>query len=397
MEPLLGYFFEGGRLDGVRLGRWLFLLFIYATIAAASLNAFYQKWGLRDDYSNWIERRYTMTAMLDGTAYRPFVYKQLLPIAANFFDRLLPEDLKDRIISGLVHYNGKLKTKLNVDPVSQRAYVIRYHFVYYACFAFLFASLFVMRTMCRDLGFGTLESTLAPPLFVLTLPYFASYGGFYYDFPEVFFLAAAFLLAYRGQWVPLIPLAALAALNKESFLFYGVALFPVLRARLSTQKSVAVIAAMVAVAGAVHLWQRATFAGNPGAPFENWILDSYYYYTNVRNLFLFEVNYGVVTPQAYSLFMFTLIAFLVAGAWRNLPLLVKRHTLLVFAINVPLVIVFCGAGEMRNFSLCYMALMLLMAQNLSNWIASIGAGVGVRSQFAVVQGYGEDAARQRAA
>ena len=357
-----------------RVARLILVVFVFATFAAVSFNGFYQKWGLRDGDGAWDgDARYSFAAMIEGEADKPFVYRQLLPKMANGFEAALPEEAKVWMLERL---NGSgwwevhsLTEKMRIAPELHDEYLLRYYVVYYACVAFMFAALFVMREICRDLRVGEAAATIAPCLFALVFVYFMSMGGFFYDFPEVFFMALAALLAMRGRWLWLVPLTAVATYNKEVFLVFTVMLFPFLRANMPTRNAALVVAGLVGVAGVTHLLGRIEFADNPGGS-ESWLRESILFYADPRNLFAFEVNFGVVTPRGYSLFTILAVLALFVGGWRKLPQPMQQHVLLAPAINLPLVLVFCGPGEVRNFSLCFIALLALIAQNVGSWVAS---------------------------
>ena len=57
--------------------RFLLALF-YVIVAAAAFNGFYAKWRLNDGHAP-----HSLASMVDGTAYRPYVYRQLVPAVAN--------------------------------------------------------------------------------------------------------------------------------------------------------------------------------------------------------------------------------------------------------------------------------------------------------------------------
>ena len=74
-----------------------FALFFVA--AAASFNGFYDKWNLRDTLNGSTQGTYLFEPMVDGTAARPFVYRQLLPMLANWIDARIPEQTKDLLFA----------------------------------------------------------------------------------------------------------------------------------------------------------------------------------------------------------------------------------------------------------------------------------------------------------
>ena len=364
----------------LRAARVLFVLFVFGTFAAISLNGFYQKWGFRDGDGAWDgDVRYSFVSMIEGEAHKPFVYRQLLPKTANAFEAATPEPVKEWLLERMrgegwweVH---NLVEQLRLDPALHDDYLLRYEFIYYASFLFMFGALFVLREVAREMGTGEPAATIAPCLFSIVFVYAMSMGGFFYDFPEVFFLALAALLAMRGRWGWLVPVTALATFNKEVFVAFVPMLFPFLRARMTTTQTLAVTGGLIAVAAAVYLGARLEYADNPGGT-ESWLKESIKFYADVRNLIAFEVNFGMETPRAYSLPTFVLLALLVIFGWRRMPATMQQHGVLAFVLNTVLVLLFCGPGEMRNFSLCFIALFALIAQNLANWTRANTAGVG---------------------
>jgi hypothetical protein len=69
--------------------------------------------------------------------------------------------------------------------------------------------------------------------------------------------------------------------------------------------------------------------------------------------------------KAFSLPILALIAWTVWGGWRKLPVEMQRHAQIAAAINIPLFLLFCSPGEMRDFSMLYIVFLLLLAANLS--------------------------------
>src|SRR6185437_13156287 len=71
--------------------RRMLLVAVYFLAAAASFSGYFSKWHFRDDMP-----AASLPKMLDGTADRPYVYRQLLPAIANGIERALPVQLKQR-------------------------------------------------------------------------------------------------------------------------------------------------------------------------------------------------------------------------------------------------------------------------------------------------------------
>jgi hypothetical protein len=107
----------------------ILLIATYYLVAAASFNGFYDKWGFRDGLP-----RFALVDLIDGTAHRPFVYRQLVRAIANAAEAMLGAKLQETVYRALLNEDGRFKIKflprLNGDPVKVLPqYVIRYHIV----------------------------------------------------------------------------------------------------------------------------------------------------------------------------------------------------------------------------------------------------------------------------
>lgn len=332
----------------------LLLATFFWMVAAAASSGFLGKWGLRDGAP-----RFSIERLLDGSGYRPFVYRQLVPMLANTLDRAMPNTLKRDIADHLSPEQVFIKTPWLFDPDLRFRYVV----VCYASFLALFGSLFVLRRIVLDAGAGRLAALVAPASLVLALPYLQTRGGYFYDCVELFFLALAFLLAERGRGLWLILLAAPAALNKESFFFFVPTLFPLLRARLPGARAAGTIAAAMFVAGLVALAVEREFSGAPGGAAEWHLLSNLPMFLAPHFYRETELTYGLIGPSGFSLAAL-LVILIVALRATPFAAPLRRHLALAAAINVPLFVVFSIAGELRNLSLLFVGFTILLARGL---------------------------------
>lgn len=327
-------------------------LFLVSTIfyiaAAASNLGFYQKWGQHEYQSP----RYSVDKMLDGSAHRPFVYRRLVPIIAN--------TLGDQIA-------------LSTQAKLTRFYsVIDRHFKYKTVYVLSFLgtllSLFSLRAVMQTQNFSPAANILAPIVFVLILPYLQTMGGYYYDSWELFFLSFAVLLAIRSRWLALLAVAAIATLNKESFLFFIPCLWPFLRQTFSIQKTIVLSMAMLAIAGLVNLYIKHQFSGNPGGIFEFNLISNLQIYLQSDTYFKSEFTYGLMGPSGPNWITLLFIAVLIFQGWNLLSLTMRQHALICAVINLPLFIVLGGAGELRALGFLYVPFTGLMAAVFSQAI-----------------------------
>lgn len=320
--------------------------------AAAGFSGFVAKWAFHDGDST-----FGIEAILDRSAHKPFVYRQLVPMLSDAASRLTPAALKERVATKL--HPSRFFSR--VQPPSSVEAGFRYVVVYYISFAALFASLFGLRQVALDAGAGKLAATSAAIAFALAFPYVLTRGGFFYDSVELFFLAAGFLLASRGRTWALIALAGPATLNKEAFLFFVPALYPLLRGRLSARDSLVAVAGALMVAGAVNALVKAAFFDAPGGAAIFQLFDNVKVYLMPRTYFRYEYTYGLVSPKEVSILTVAVVAAVVMRGWRNCPLAIRQHALVAAAINLPLFLVFATAGELRNLSLLFVAFVVLTA------------------------------------
>ena len=351
----------------------ILLIFIAFIIAAASFGGFFLKWEFRDG------THHSAIEMLDGTAKRPFVYRQLLPTMANLVERITPE----RINQGFQNWLAAdpLKHNLihrffpNAIDSTNTAYSVRYYALYGLTFGALFLAIFALRAVCHELYPDIPAATLAAFTFALVFPVMLTEGGYFYDMPELLFMALAILLALRGQVVWLGVLTALATYNKESFLLFVITLYPFLRQRFSLRQTLAIEAVLLAIAVAINIVIKLQYADNIGAPVESQLVSHVLWLLKLSSYFAFEVNYGVPTPKGFNILHFILLGILIRQGWRYVPPAVRQHFWIAFVINLPLFLAFCYEGELRNLSMLYMTLVVLITINISRCLQRFyGAG-----------------------
>jgi hypothetical protein len=214
-----------------------FVLFFLA--AAASFSGYYDHWHFREAGASGSTERNSFNAMVDGTADRPFVYRQLLPMTANWINQRVPEQIKDRLFA-IRSGAGLLRESLFSSPVAQdRAYFFRYWIIYAGVFLFAWASVFAMYLVGRSAGYGPSTAAFSAVVMVLLIPLIMNGGGggYLYDYPELAFLALAVWMALNFDWWWIAPVAALATWNKESFVLFIPALYPLLRQHSSRNRA----------------------------------------------------------------------------------------------------------------------------------------------------------------
>jgi len=136
----------------------LALALFYALLSAVVLNSFLLKWSFRESVP-----LYGLESMINETAGRPFVYRQLLPQAIRGVDSLVSQSQADALSRALDRWDNAEKF---LSPGCRRAesvkhicpgggwdnprFRLHYFLMYCLCFACLFGALWVMRARLAD-------------------------------------------------------------------------------------------------------------------------------------------------------------------------------------------------------------------------------------------------------
>lgn len=347
---------------GARVTRSIMLLCIYLLVAAAAFCGNYAKHSFGDGNEGT-----SLAHILDGTAERPYVYRQLLPAIANAGEKLLPESVKAHFLEHLAKdapaHNPLRATFARATNTDDPAYALRYYAVYGLSFVSLIVAMLMLRLVCLDLAGGEVAATLAPLVLAIVVP-----ATFYYDFPELMFMAITVWLACREKIVWLVVLTLVATFNKESFPLFAVTLYPFLRLRASRRTAVACIAACVVAGALVNAQVKYHYAGNAGSPalFNLWL--NLHFYANPRNYFLTEWTYGIPLPRPTNIVILVLLAVLVLTGWGALPRWARRHALLAAACNVPVFLALGYVDEVRALSMLDVSATLLLCTVASRYL-----------------------------
>ncbi|MGA2672937.1 MAG: hypothetical protein ABSE99_06875 [Terracidiphilus sp.] len=369
--------------DKIFRGTCCFVLFFIA--ASASFSGYYHKWHFREpgvfagaNSDNGPKTRFGIADMLDGAAARPFVYRQLTPAIANWLDSVTPKRIQVALWVRLGMY--RLDSPLVFDP----AYAYRYTIVYIVTFLFAWLAVIAMYLVCRSLEMPPATQIFAPVVMILLIPYFLSVGGYFYDYPELAFLALAVWMGMKFDWWWMLPLVALATWNKESFLLVTLTLYPILRSRHSRMSALVGTGLLASTCAAVYLAIKSRFSQNlGGALIVQWRaqLD---FLSHPLRLIRMEITYGITTFRAFSILPLALLAWIVWRGWRLLPQEIRRHGQIAAAINIPLFFLFCMPGETRDFSMLYIVFMSLLAVTFTDGTKELSPSTRVGSARTII-------------
>ena len=348
-------------------------LMLFFVAAAASFNGYYDKWEFRELGSNDFRAEASLDAMLNGTAARPYVHRQLLPAIANWINSQISRRTADLIAAKYQHPDRSFDAGfMNSSLLQNPAYTIRYLIVYGLVFTFAWIATCAMYVLCRDIGNPRLAAALAAITMILLMPYFMTRSGYLWDYPELAFMAIAAWMALRFNWWWIIPVAALATWNKESFLFFSLSLYPLLRHRNSRTAALIGTGAIGLACAAVYVALSLQFHHNPGGVVRLQLMPQLHYLMDPLQAFKREKTYGVFYFSGTNVVTVGMIVWTAWRGWRFLPLSFRRHAKIVALINFPLFLLFVYPGELRDLSMLYVTLLVLIAANLAETVDRSG-------------------------
>ena len=364
-----------------RLNRSLFYrvasFALFFLVAAASLNGYYDKVGFAEyvkvtpayDSPLTLHGKFALESCIDGTADRPFVFRRLIPAIANAVDEIVPAPFIDRLYNAKNSDGVYLHDKFSHSDVERdHRYFFRYWIVFILEVAAFFLTALMCDRFCRTAGFSRPSALLSSMAFMLTIPYFMENGGYIYDCPEMLFFFLSALLAIRGRWLWLIPLSAVATMNKESYLFFLPCLYPFLRHHLQRNQVLARLSVIAVPSVLVNLYVHLAYRMNPGGNAELHIVEQI---KDVRNLILMphpHITYGILQPRTENVLSILFLLWAIRTAWSSIAKSYRQHFWIAFGINLPLFLFLGGVAEIRALSMLYVSLVILIATLFEQWL-----------------------------
>ncbi|MHC4661687.1 MAG: hypothetical protein ACYS8W_08350 [Planctomycetota bacterium] len=154
--------------------------------------------------------------MVKGTAYKPFVYRRMVPTTIRIITFFVPASLKDRIDNSIgksPKVRGHLDNwKLNWEAKYFTEYLIALVVLYFSLFAFILAFRFLLTAVYKA---PRLFMDAATIIVLLSLPP-CYYRTFLYDYMTLFLFTLALALMVRRKWILFSLVYCLGCLNKET-------------------------------------------------------------------------------------------------------------------------------------------------------------------------------------
>jgi hypothetical protein len=305
---------------------------------------------------------------------RPWAYRVLTPLVLRATSEITPDALQDRVLVDKP-YEGPNKPMYSRVERARREYHWGrgYDFEYFVMYSMLLGSLVLSQVVWwRQLshaGHSPMFAAFAPPLVMLALPLSFAVCGYIYDFPELLSASLCLLLFVKRRWGLYYPLFALAVLNKETAVLWTVWCTALWWQGRST--FLRHVLAHALVGGIPFVAVRLWMAHLPGLGVEIHVLENLAYWTTPSHYFGFVDYYAkaLPTPAPGNLVMIPLLGLLTFYAWRHKDRTVKTIFASSLAVFTPLYFIFGFENEVRVFTPCIPAFVVLAADTVRRLFA----------------------------
>ena len=337
----------------------LMLIFLILVVSAAGYCGFFLKWAFREDSPDW-----GIQAMLENSAKKPFIHRQLAPVIVKETVELFPEGTKEKLSANLIE-KKHIEKRFAQSNIPEK-YVLEYYLMFIICFLSFFAAVWILKSLLTEILKDEVAGTAGACLFALLFPFFEVMGGYYYDCIEVLFLFLAARFALHGNFIALFILAPLATWNKESFFFFLLTLYPLTRKNFDFKKSAAITLGTMFVAGLAYLFVKQTFINNPGDMADSRIVEHLEMIFDINSYFLTDSIYGVPLPSRMFFLHIIYVVWIAKNFWYKLSEEWQMHAKIALVVNGILYWLFVVPGELRDLSMLYPSLMILTTYFLQN-------------------------------
>ena len=265
--------------------------------------------------------------MLAGTADRPYVYRQLIPVISKFTAPLVPQ----WVIDFFQKTPDILKSKINVlsQGTSPREAIIAVILMYSCLIGFIFTE----RALLKQLGYSQEEEQVIPIVLTILILPLTVFFGYIYDLPQLFLFTLGLIFMVRKQWHFYLPVLTIATVNKETSIFLIMIFALYFFRSLSRKTYLGLLTVQSIIYIFVHGLIVYLYRNNPGQPID-WTIEFH-----IKQYTHYPITFLV------TLLFFGVILFLVFKGWQYKPFFLR----ISFSIFFIVLILFFTAGREMEF------------------------------------------------
>ena len=317
--------------------------FLTSFVAICVLIIFLIKPGINDDPHSKFEN------MINGTAYKPFVYRTLLPTSTKILSQTVPVEVKESLSKEISESPllSKIFKKLRWENELATEYLIAVLLMFLSLLGFAYA----IKYLFVIFYYASNHITNFISIFaLLCLPPFFMYTSFLYDFPNLFLFTLGLILLVKQQWKIYFPFLFIAIINKETTILLLIIFFFYYKDKLSINWFRKLLFFQTVAYLITKLMLSFIFRNNAGSFVEVHLID--------HNLRLIN-EYNLVTVATYIV-----ILILILYKWKEKPEFLK----ISFAMIIPLLFLALFLGyidELRGYYEIYSAFIILVYHSIA--------------------------------
>jgi hypothetical protein len=278
--------------------------------------------------------------MVEGNAYKPFVYRTLLPTTVRLVFSVTPEKTQEAL-ANIVVQNHSLVTafnRLGWETAAAFQYAIA-SFLMLACFAgFAHYTTKLTMKICGIADTFVVRSMIALAVLIGLYPFF-SYVSYVYDPPQLFLFTLGLYFLATSKLLPFVISFALCCINKETAILLIPIYVVIFHKQLTSRKYFGVLLATICWYIFVKAILAYVFRANPGSTAELHLDHNIHFF-----------NHRLVSPIAPVGLMLFILAF---SHWRDMPQFYRVSILSVLPVLAVMGIFFGVLGEWRAYYEAY--------------------------------------------
>jgi hypothetical protein len=286
--------------------------------------------------------------MVHGTAYRPYVYRTLVPTTARLGVALLPQPARDALVRVFAGWTWRPET-WRPEAAADYVFVVALMAVSLAGFAV------ALRRLCEaTLPTARRASVVAPLVALASVPlFFGPFGREIYDFSTLWLMTLGLLWIAEAKLIAYAMLFPFACLNKETAILLPLVFAWHYRRRDATTAYVTLLVYQLVVFAAVRIAVTYVFRHNPGGAVE-W--------------HLFDHNLLVIQhPTLMSKRLFVFLGAIAVGmlSWERMPRFLRSAFVVMAPVMAVMGITVGQVDEIRAYFEIYPVIVLMIASNFA--------------------------------
>jgi hypothetical protein len=280
--------------------------------------------------------------MIEGTAYKPFAGRVLVPVVVKNLSRLVPASFSAQLDDWAKRSHPQLTA--DKPEIGFTHLLISAIIWYISIIGFSFSLMTLIRNFYETSDITTLIVAI---ISVSGIPVFFRYNSYAYDFMQLFLFTLCLYHLARSHWFRFIIFFSIVTLNKETSILLTFIYYLHFRNILSRRIYLRLLTIQIALYFAIRLAIHIALMANPGSIVEFHLL---------HNLSL--------DPYSLAQFLaFLCIGLLITYDWANKPTFIKDAS--VIMIPMVLLTLFFGLiDEYRDFYELYPIIILLVAHTV---------------------------------